>query len=168
MMKTAKSQLKQMLSEPFRNGKSAETKSEDPYEFRDKTILLTEDNEMNRMIATAILEEHGFRVETAVNGQEAVDAVISHPASAYDAILMDVQMPVMDGYEAAKQIRSLPDQEKAGLPIVAVTANVFEEDRKSVKEAGMDGYLAKPYDIDAILQTLHDIFAQRKGDRQER
>ncbi|MBR4455326.1 MAG: response regulator [Solobacterium sp.] len=162
------SQLKQMLSEPFRNGKSAETKSEDPYEFRDKTILLTEDNEMNRMIATAILEEHGFRVETAVNGQEAVDAVISHPASAYDAILMDVQMPVMDGYEAAKQIRSLPDQEKAGLPIIAVTANVFEEDRKSVKEAGMDGYLAKPYDIDAILQTLHDIFAQRKGDSQER
>ena len=112
---------------------------------------------MNQMIAVAILENAGFTIDIASNGAEAVEKMEQAPAGTYDVILMDIQMPIMDGYEAAKRIRAMEDQKKAEIPIVAVTANAFEEDRKISLEAGMNGHLAKPYDIDAIMQTLSEI-----------
>ena len=119
-----------------------------------KRVLLAEDNEMNQMIAEAILTESGLTVEMAGDGLEALEKVRNAPAGYYDIILMDIQMPRMDGYEAAKQIRSLEDKEKATIPIVAVTANAFEEDKLIAMEAGMNGHLAKPYDIPAIMEML--------------
>jgi len=123
-------------------------------DFAGRRILLAEDNEMNRMIAEAILTEQGFALDLAPNGERAVAMVSEAPAGTYDVILMDIQMPVMDGYEAARQIRALADPQKAKIPIVAVTANAFEEDRKLALSAGMNGHLAKPYDIPAMLETL--------------
>ena len=122
--------------------------------FTGRRILLAEDNEMNQEIASAILDEAGFAVEIAGDGIEALEKMIAAPAGYYDIVLMDIQMPKMDGYEAAKQIRALEDRKKAGIPIVAVTANAFEEDRQIALEAGMNAYLAKPYDIPAIMKTL--------------
>ena len=126
-------------------------------DFTGKRILLAEDNEMNQMIAVAILENVGFTIDIAPNGAEAVDKIKLAPAGTYDVILMDIQMPVMDGYEAAKRIRAMEDQKKAGIPIIAVTANAFEEDRKIALAAGMNGHLAKPYDVNAIMQTLSEL-----------
>ncbi|MBQ3664460.1 MAG: response regulator [Clostridia bacterium] len=155
------SELRSVLSKPFMEEQEApeeETaeKAEQPG-FAGKRILLAEDNQMNQMIASAILEEAGFAIELAVNGEEAVKKMADAPAGYYDIILMDIQMPKMDGYEAAKRIRSLPDPQKAEIPIVAVTANAFEEDRKVAMEAGMNAHLAKPYDIPAIMETLKTL-----------
>ncbi|MBQ3862261.1 MAG: response regulator, partial [Clostridia bacterium] len=149
------SELRSVLSEPFR---PAEKVREDGTpDFSGKRILLTEDNEMNQMIAVEILKEYGFEIDIANDGEEAVEKMTSSPAGTYDIILMDVQMPRMDGYEASKLIRGLDDPKKAGIPIVAVTANAFEEDRKVAMEAGMNGHLAKPYDIGEILRVLTEI-----------
>ena len=126
-------------------------------DFTGKRILLAEDNEMNQMIAVAILENVGLTIDIASNGAEAVEKMEQAPAGTYDVILMDIQMPKMDGYEAAKRIRAMEDQKKAEIPIIAVTANAFEEDRKIALEAGMNGHLAKPYDINAIMQTLSEL-----------
>ena len=112
---------------------------------------------MNQIIAVAILEEAGFSIDIAVDGIEAVEKMEKAPAGYYDIILMDIQMPQMDGYAAAKRIRALDDPKKAGIPIVAVTANAFEEDRKTAMEAGMNGHLAKPYDVGEIMKTLKEI-----------
>ena len=112
---------------------------------------------MNQMIAVAILENVGFTIDIASDGAEAVEKMEQTPAGAFDVILMDIQMPIMDGYEASRRIRRMEDQKKAEIPIVAVTANAFEEDRKIALEAGLNGHLAKPYDIDAIMQTLAEI-----------
>ena len=131
--------------------------AEERPDFAGKRILLAEDNEMNRMIAEAILTEQGFALDLAPNGEQAVAMVSEAPAGTYDVILMDIQMPVMDGYEAARQIRALADPQKAKIPIVAVTANAFEEDRKLALSAGMNGHLAKPYDIPAMLETLDKL-----------
>jgi CheY-like chemotaxis protein len=109
------------------------------------------------MIAVTILTEANLCVEIANDGTEAVEMVKAAPAGYYDVILMDIQMPKMDGYEAAKRIRALEDRGKAGIPIIAVTANAFEEDRKSALDAGMNGHLAKPYDIPAMLGTLTEL-----------
>lgn len=133
-----------------------ETKSEMP-DLTGKRVLLAEDNEMNQMIAEAILTEMGLSVEMAGDGAEAVEKVKDAAAGYYDIILMDIQMPKMDGYEAAKQIRAIDDEQKASVPIVAVTANAFEEDRKVAMEAGMNGHLAKPYDVPAIMETLKTL-----------
>lgn len=123
-------------------------------DFSGKRILLAEDNEMNQMIAVEILKSVGFAIDIASNGAEAIEKMEAEPAGTYDVILMDIQMPQMDGYEAARRIRGMEDQKKAGIPIVAMTANAFEEDRKIAHEAGMNGHLAKPYDTDAIMKTL--------------
>ena len=128
-------------------------------DFSGKRVLLAEDNEMNQMIAEAILTEAGLAVEIAADGAEAVDMLKKADAGYYDIILMDIQMPRMDGYEAAKQIRALDDEKKASIPIVAVTANAFEEDKKTAMEAGMNGHLAKPYDIPAIMEMLKKLWA---------
>jgi signal transduction histidine kinase/CheY-like chemotaxis protein len=126
-------------------------------DFTGKRVLLAEDNEMNQMIAEAILTNVGLSVEIACDGTEAVEKMKTAPAGYYDIILMDIQMPKMDGYEATKQIRALEDKKKASIPIVAVTANAFEEDRQTAMKAGMNGHLAKPYDIPAIMETLKEL-----------
>ena len=151
------SELRSILAKPFFVEKPAVEEATATVDFTGKQILLAEDNEMNQMIAVAILENAGFTIDIASNGAEAVEKMEQAPAGTYDVILMDIQMPIMDGYEAAKRIRAMEDQKKAEIPIVAVTANAFEEDRKISLEAGMNGHLAKPYDIDAIMQTLSEI-----------
>ena len=154
------SELRSVLSKPFMAARDTQAgKDETPElpDFSGKHVLLAEDNEMNQMIATAILTEAGLTVEIAGDGTEAIEKMKEAPAGTYDIILMDIQMPKMNGYEAAKQIRALEDPQKAGIPIVAVTANAFEEDRKLALEAGMNGHLAKPYDIPAIMETLKTL-----------
>jgi signal transduction histidine kinase/CheY-like chemotaxis protein len=124
---------------------------------RGKRILVVEDNELNMEIACELLKEAGFEVECAVNGRDAVRMVAVSPKNYYDAILMDVQMPVMDGYEATSRIRSMQDLDHAGLPIVAMTANVFEEDMRKCLEAGMDAFIPKPIEIDKVIRTLTPV-----------
>ena len=131
--------------------------TENDYDFRGKRILVAEDNELNREIAVAVLEEAGFEVEEAENGAVAVDKIRTAGAKYYNVVLMDIQMPVMDGCTAAKQIRNLEDPELANIPIIALSANAFEEDKKASAEAGMNGHLAKPVDISELLKILGDI-----------
>ena len=126
-------------------------------DFTGKRVLLAEDNEMNQMIAEAILTEVGLEVDIAGDGEIAVAKVEAAPSNHYDIVLMDIQMPNMDGYEAAKRIRELSDPAKANIPIVAVTANAFEEDRKIALAAGMNGHLAKPYDVPKMMETLKQL-----------
>ncbi len=122
-----------------------------------KKVLLVEDNELNREIADEILTEAGLFVETAENGQIAVDKVTEAAAGAYDVILMDIQMPVMDGYEATRRIRAISDKAKAQVAIIAMTANAFDEDRQKALDAGMNGHIAKPVDIRKLMDTLAEI-----------
>ena len=126
------------------------------FDFRGKCILLVEDNELNREIAVEILNEYGFLVDTAENGAEAVEKVKNSTPGDYDLLLMDVQMPVMNGYEATKQIRALTDPALAGITILAMTANAFDEDRKKSLECGMNGFLSKPIVIEELLNTLQN------------
>ena len=135
---------------------SQELLPEEDADFKDRHILLVEDNELNREIAQEILREYGFRVDTAENGAVAVEKVRTAAPGSYDLVLMDVQMPVMNGYEATRQIRALPDPALAGITILAMTANAFDEDRKKALECGMDGFLSKPIVIEELISTLHD------------
>ncbi len=126
-------------------------------DFSRMRLLLAEDMVINREIAVMLLGNLGFKTETAENGKEAVEKVMAADPGYYDAVLMDIQMPVMDGYEAAKAIRALEDKEKAGIPIVAMTANAFSEDVKKAQSVGMNAHIAKPIDVNAMVNTLHDI-----------
>ena len=128
-------------------------------DFTGKRVLLVDDIQVNRMISAKLLEKSGFAVETAENGQEAVDKVKDAKAGYYDVILMDIQMPVMDGYEASAAILKLNDKEKASVPIIAMTANAFAEDKKRALDAGMKGHIAKPIDIKNLLDTLSEILS---------
>ena len=121
-------------------------------------MLLVEDNELNREIATAILEEAGITADTAADGTEAVDVIHKAPEDKYDLVFMDIQMPKMDGYMATREIRTLQNNKKANIPIVAMTANAFEEDKKKSFEAGMNGHIAKPISIEEIAKVLDGIF----------
>ncbi len=123
-------------------------------ELKSKRILLVEDNELNREIAEEILLESGFHVETAEDGTVAVDKVSRSEPGYYDLILMDIQMPVMNGYEATRTIRALDDPALAGIPIVAMTANAFDEDRRLALEAGMNDHVAKPINVNKLIQVL--------------
>ena len=125
-------------------------------DFRDRRILLVEDNELNSEIAVALLSEYGFQVDTAEDGAEAVEKVKNSRPGDYDLVLMDVQMPVMNGYEATEQIRSLDDRALAGITILAMTANAFDEDRKKALACGMDGFLSKPIVIEELISTLQN------------
>lgn len=125
--------------------------------FTGKKLLVVEDNELNLEIASTLLKEAGFAVDTAENGKIAVEKVEAASADRYDLILMDIQMPEMDGYEATRRIRALPDAKKAALPIVAMTANAFEDDRKNALRAGMNGHIAKPLDIPKLFQVLSEL-----------
>ena len=127
--------------------------------FRGKHILLAEDNELNREIAVEILSKYGFMVDAAENGVEAVKKIKESKPGDYDLVLMDVQMPLMDGGEATRQIRALPDPALAKIPILAMTANAFEEDRKSVLECGMNGFLSKPINIEELIAALSSLLA---------
>ena len=123
-------------------------------------LLLAEDNPINREIATLILNDLGIQVETAEDGDAAVKKLAERGPGYFQGVLMDIQMPVMDGYEAARTIRALPDAELSGIPIIAMTANAFREDEEAAKEAGMQGHIAKPIDINAMQRTLQEVFGQ--------
>ena len=126
--------------------------------FEGKRILLVEDNELNTEIAIEILSEYGFVVSSAENGQEAVEKVSAAEPGAYDLVLMDIQMPVMDGYEATRQIRALDDPKVSSIPIIAMTANAFEEDKKAALKSGMNGFISKPIVIDEVIEALSEVF----------
>lgn len=136
-----------------------EVSSVDPKNFYGKRILLAEDNELNMEIATEILGEFGFLVEHAWDGRICVDMLSKEEPGYYDLILMDVQMPNLDGYGATKEIRRMEDKRKAQIPIIAMTANAFEEDRKNALNSGMNGHLAKPVEIDKLTELLSEILA---------
>ncbi len=127
-----------------------------------RKLLLVEDNELNQEIAKTILEEAGFLIDTADDGTIAVEKLEAAPADAYDLILMDIQMPVMDGYQATQAIRAMADPVKASIPIVAMTANAFEEDRQKAAEAGMDGHVAKPIDVEKLMDVLEEILGEKE------
>ena len=117
-------------------------------------VLLAEDNELNAEIAQTLLESEGVVVTRAANGNEVVDLYLSHPAGSFDAILMDIMMPGMDGYEATRAIRLSEKVDAADIPIIALTANAFAEDVKKSLDAGMNAHLSKPVDLNALEQTL--------------
>ncbi len=154
------SELRAVLTRPVEGNVQQPAKR--TYDYTGKRVLLVEDNELNREIATAILEETGIVIDSANDGDEAVAAVIAAPADRYDVVLMDIQMPKMDGYTATREIRTLPDNRKANIPIVAMTANAFEEDRQKAYESGMNGHIIKPISIDAIANVLDKVFAEKK------
>ncbi|MCI9272116.1 MAG: response regulator [Dorea sp.] len=128
-------------------------------EFAPGCILLAEDNELNQEIAEAILEEAGFSIEIAENGQEAVDMLSASEPGYYQLVLMDVQMPVMNGHDAAKAIRRLKNEKLASIPILAMTANAFEEDKRQALACGMNGHIAKPIDVDRLFETLSEMLS---------
>ena len=136
--------------------KEAPSSAGRPVRARAERILLAEDNELNREIATAILEEEGFSIDTAENGRAAVEMLRAAPPGTYQLILMDVQMPVMNGYDATRAIRALDDPALASIPILAMTANAFEEDKREALRCGMNGHIAKPIDMEKLLSTLEE------------
>lgn len=125
--------------------------------FHAERILLVEDNELNQEIAAEILQESGFTVEIAGNGKIAVEMLEKSQPGYYQLILMDVQMPVMNGYEATRAIRKLKDTQLAAIPILAMTANAFEEDKQEALKSGMNGHIAKPINIDNLMSTLKRV-----------
>lgn len=129
-------------------------------DYSGKKVLLVEDNELNREIATEILKSLGMKVDYAADGMEAVEIMSSEAGNQYDMIFMDIQMPKMDGYTATREIRTLNNSKCANIPIIAMTANAFEEDRKKAIKAGMNGHIAKPISSDVILENLDQIFGR--------
>ena len=142
-------------------GRISETKAESDtvqtQEFAGTRLLLVEDNELNREIAEELLTERGFIVDKAENGEIGVEMVKNAKHGYYSAILMDIQMPRMNGYDATKNIRALQDKELANIPIIAMTANAFEEDKKLALECGMNAHIAKPINVDILMETLENI-----------
>ena len=128
-----------------------------------RNILLAEDNDLNAEIAEAILESAGLKIERVEDGIQCVNRIEKMPADTYDMILMDIQMPQMDGYKATQAIRNLPDEDKASIPIVAMTANAFEEDKRDAIAAGMNGHIAKPIQVDKMLSILSEVIRQREN-----
>ena len=149
------------LNQTNESGKNHMSEADYQEKFKNKRILLVEDNEMNREIAVELLEEYGFSMETAENGAQAVEMVAASKAGYYDLILMDIQMPVMDGYEATRRIRALKDPHLADIVILAMTANAFEEDKQEAIENGMNGFLTKPIDIKQLLEELDSIIENK-------
>ncbi len=157
--KQEQARSQEQASEPERQP-LAETEYAD--DFSSKRLLLVEDNELNMEIAQELLCAVGFEIETAQNGQIAVEMVQNSTAGYYDAILMDIQMPVMNGYEASEKIRSLENKALATIPIIALTANTFDEDKKKAMSYGMNAYVAKPIDVNALYETLRNTLKEAK------
>lgn len=143
-----------------------ELTSADMKQAHEMRILVAEDNDLNAEITLTILTEYGFQAERAKDGCECVQMLRERPEHYYDVVLMDIQMPNMDGYEATKEIRAI-DNDTAHIPIIAMTANAFEEDRRKALEAGMDGYVAKPVDINLLLQTLRDQMHRQTNEQKK-
>lgn len=152
-----------MADEKYYLDKQEENCEDDNTIFNGKHILLAEDNDLNAEIAQTILERAGLFVDRVKNGIECVNKVIENPVGTYDVILMDIQMPKMDGYKATCEIRNLQDKAKACIPIVAITANAFEEDKKKAIDVGMDGHIAKPINIEDLFVVLTDILNKQNS-----
>ena len=140
-----------------------EAQEEEIYCFEGKRLLLVEDNPLNQEVAQTLLSEEGFEVECAEDGVEAVEMVSSSVPGYYDLILMDIQMPRMDGYQAAREIRDLGDPELARIPIVALTANAFDEDKREAFASGMNEHIAKPFDIEKVNKILKSVMEKGQG-----
>ena len=149
--------LQRVLGKAESDEKAESEQKEEAISFEGKRLLLVDDVEVNREIAAAILEMHNFVVEQAVDGEQAVEKVEQAESGYYDAVLMDIQMPKMNGYEATAAIRALTDTEKASVPIIAMTANAFDEDRKHALAAGMNAHIAKPIDEAKVVAVLAEI-----------
>ncbi len=153
------SELRSVLTKPIQMEEPAPGEAEGTRDYSGKRALLVEDNELNRELALAILEETGMQIDCAGDGIEAVNMINEAPEDRYDLVLMDIQMPRMDGYTATREIRTLSNNRKANIPIVAMTANAFEEDRRKALECGMNGHIVKPIDIRAIMTVLDRVLA---------
>ena len=146
-----------VLDEPEEVETEQNTAAVKEIDFSKVKLLLVEDNEVNREIASLILTEFGFGLDTAENGKIAVEKIAASKPGDFDAVLMDIQMPVMNGYEATKKIRELPDKKLARIPIIAMTANAFTEDIQAAKDAGMNSHIAKPLDVQKMIETLTEV-----------
>ncbi len=155
------SELREVLTRQIMDVTETEKAPEPEYDYSGKRVLLVEDNDLNREIAMIILEDVGIEVDTARDGIEAVNIMDRVEEDQYDLIFMDIQMPRMDGYTATREIRTLKNNKKANIPIVAMTANAFDEDRKQSFEAGMNGHIAKPIDMAILTKTLNRIFGKK-------
>ena len=151
------SELRELLASPFASQQGQTAEEHGPVCFEGKRIFLVEDNELNQEIAVAILEGAGFVVDVADDGAAAVERLKTAGHGRYDLVLMDIQMPIMNGYEATRRIRALDDPELREIPIIAMTANAFDEDRKAALEAGMNGHIAKPIDVPKLMELLTEI-----------
>ena len=156
------SELREILESPFAITEEAAV-AEESMSFEGRKILLVEDNEINQEIAVEILQAAGFTMDVADDGAVAVERIREAKPGQYDLILMDIQMPIVNGYEATRQIRALKDSPLSGIPIIAMTANAFDEDRKAAFEAGMNGHVAKPIDTPKLLELLGKILCQPGG-----
>ena len=151
------SELRSCLLSVVNAEEAGEKESAEPALANTGHILLVEDNALNQEIAVAILEEAGLTVDTAENGRIAVDILSQSKPDYYQLVLMDVQMPVMNGYEAARLIRQMEDPKISQIPILAMTANAFEEDKQEALRAGMNGHIAKPINIKKLLELLGEL-----------
>lgn len=149
------SELRKVLSKPVFKTSCEDMKKD--MRYAGCKVLLVEDNELNQEIATAILEEVGIIVDTVNDGTDAVERMFEVNEDAYDLIFMDIQMPKMDGYTATREIRTMKNHKKANIPIIAMTANAFEEDRKLSFQSGMNAHIAKPIDIGCVLEAMDEV-----------
>ena len=157
------SELRTVLTQPVQMEEQKNERTVSSHDYSGKRALLVEDNELNRELVLAILKETGIQIDCAEDGIEAVNIINEAPEDKYDLVLMDIQMPRMDGYTATREIRTLPDNRKANIPIVAMTANAFDEDKRKAFECGMNGHIVKPIDIKVITSVFDQIFKEVKS-----